>query len=88
MMALGWKVVFFLVVVSWAEAEVEEEEEEAVGEQMVDPEEVLVVEAHPGMEDAEEVGHPGMLVQMGFPRLLHVEVQIEDGLLVPDLHHC
>ena len=60
MMALGWKVVFFLVVVSWAVAEVEEEEEEAVGEQMVDPEEVLEVEALPGMEDAEEVGHPGM----------------------------
>ena len=50
-----------MVVVSWAEAEVEEaEEEEAVGEQMVDPEEVLVVEAHPGMEDPEEVDHPGM----------------------------
>ena len=65
MMALGWKVVFFLVVVSWAAAEVEEaEEEEAVGEQMVGPEEVLEVvlevEDHPGMEDPEEVGHPGM----------------------------
>ena len=62
MMALGWKVVFFLVVVSWAAAEVEEAE--AVGEQMVGPEEVLEVvlevEDHPGMEDPEEVGHPGM----------------------------
>ena len=61
MMAPEWKVVFFLVVVSWAAAEVEEAvEEEAVGDQMRDPEEVLEVEAHPGMEAPGVVGLPGM----------------------------
>ena len=61
MMVPEWKVVFFLVVVSWAAAEVEEEvEEEAVGEQIGDPEEVLEVESHPGMEAPGVVGHPGM----------------------------
>ena len=61
MMVPEWKVVFFLVVVSWAAAEVEEAvEDEAVGEQKKDPEEVFEAEAHPGMEDPGVVGRPGM----------------------------
>ena len=86
----GWKVVFFLVVVFLAAAEEEEEveEEEAAGAQMEDleedREEGLEEVAHPGMEvlDVEEVDHLGMLVQMGFPHLLHAAAQTEAGLLL------
>ena len=87
MTALGWKVVFFSAVVFLAAAE-EAVEEEAAGAQMEDleedREEGLEEVAHPGMEvlDVEDVDHLGMMVRMGFPRLLHAAVQTEAGLLL------
>ena len=86
MTAPEWKVVFFSAVVFLAAAE-EEAVEEAAGAQMEDleedREEGLEEVAHPGMEvlDVEDVDHLGMMVRMGYPRLLHAAVQTEAGLL-------
>ena len=73
-----------------AAAEEEVAVEEAAGAQMEDleedREEGLEEVAHPGMEvlDVEDVDHLGMMVRMGFPRLLHAVVQTE---AVPRLLH-